>query len=727
MLKAWNAMKARWPKRYHANRTVGSVIEEWKSADVFNKDIRVDGRIKPLEDDTAAVVQYDDRPISEVTDEDNLRKMGRTFAQGMQDLPGKPVIRHLFTADGRLRSLSKRLGQMLYQRTNETVPEKAYHTGVRETRDQWIGEVQKVTTPMRNDEELQQRVGYELATGQVEGVHRSTKRIREVFQKYYSDYLSKHVGNLGPAVENYFPRNYDTMAIQSNPDEFLAILREDTGIENPNAILDSLTEQPTGFSNTETMTVSEKWMMDRKINNPQTIRKLVDAGFLSMEVEGSIIGYIERTTRRAEWERLFGAEVDGQWDPNGKLEKIIAEEANGDQAVAEELHYLVHRSVFNTPVDTNSFTYNAVGEIRAYESLRTLMFSGVASVPEVAAIFARMKGEIGIKDFVKAIGKNISNYKEGYELANAMGIVRNQTSAAMMTEMFMHEGDTKRGVARRMLPWIFKLNGNNAIVNYSRVMAAGMGIQFIKQSAAKAAKGDATAKRYLEELGINDHEIVTRWEKAGGEQNLWSIDSPEQEGSDQQIVQGAINRFVNESVLHPNNSERPTWADHPIGSLVFHLKTFAYSYSKNILGGIYRETQSRIGEGKGIPEGLASAAEFIAPAIFVFLVFGAISEEIRQRIMSLGERGGLAKANNNPVEYVGNMADRAGFTSLPFTEVFTGYGDAAERASYAAGPTAAHLYDIFFGDDSARSNAVNAIPVVSQMPSVRREMYDILK
>jgi low affinity Fe/Cu permease len=316
---------------------------------------------------------------------------------------------------------------------------------------------------------------------------------------------------------------------------------------------------------------------------------------------------------------------------------------------------------------------------------------------------------------------------------------------ALMTEMVLESNRGKHRYFRRLLGPLFKLNGNNALVAFTRMVAVSVGTQFILQNARTIDRitsernelGSSVtwteadtialkrAKRYLRELGIDDYEVVLRWDARSQERGKHQLYSSRYQpfSAEAKIVQDAIARFVNESVIRPNAAERPSWARHPLGGLVFHLKTFSYSYSKNILGGLFREGKSRYAE----DQSFNSMLPYYMAAIGVFIAMGAISDELRNRIKSLGERGTWDASYRDPDKMVTKWVDRAGFTSLPFIDaVPVPYvqNPSSFDVAFALGPTSSHLYDLFAdGDGIDKGEMLRSIPVLSQINAARAALY----
>ncbi|QIB67175.1 thermonuclease family protein [Kineobactrum salinum] len=381
-------------------------------------------------------------------------------------------------------------------------------------------------------------------------------------------------------------------------------------------------------------------------------------------------------------------------------------------------------------LDPKSLRYNLIGEVRAFESLGTLLFSGVASIPELAVAFVRAKGELNLRGFASALFNNVQDFSELREFAEAMGTVDRNIADVMLTEMYTpYASEIGRGrFFRRALPYLFRYNMNEPLVNYTRMVSTQVAVQFISQSSVKAGEGSKRHERYLEELGL-DQAVVRRWLSDAtfkGTKESLTQGGMGQHALDAEHVRDGINRFVNESVLRPSVAERPTWANHPLGTFIFHLKTFAYSFNKNVLGGLAREVAARHKENPTAAAAIADNAALLAPGLLLFMLFGAMSDELRNRIKSFGAEGSYEANDEDWTDMVAKWADRTGlFTSAPFFDPIydTVTGDpSASSFAFGMGPTTSHLYDLFGdGEGISGDEALKSLPLLRQIPALRGE------
>lgn len=440
---------------------------------------------------------------------------------------------------------------------------------------------------------------------------------------------------------------------------------------------------------------------------------------------------------------VMDSDGNPQWrDPTVGLIDMLSKETSAlNMSDADKVRvYKLTRHALDTvdPLDPTSTLYNFTGELRAFESLRTLAFSGIASIPEIGVTFARAKGAMNIPEFARLVADTIKNFGELREFTEAIGAIHRDVSDALLTEMLLDQNEGKGRFFRRALGPMFKLNGNAALVDFTRVVATAVGKQFLIQNVTKVrtlkpgSMAHDRATRYLAELGIDTPDKIDgvwAWmqaSEAAGKALIYN-DPSAPLAAETLIVQNALNRFINESVIKPNSAERPTWARHPIGGLVFHLKTFQYSYSKNVLGGMYREAKARYAEG----DTFESMLPYYIAAVGVFIALGAVGDELRNRIKSLGEKGTWTANREDVGQMTAKWFDRAGFTSLPFMDAIPIPGVQAVGASdiaFSLGPTASHLFDLFADDLKVdRNEVVRSIPLVSQMDWARQAAYDAVR
>ncbi len=239
-----------------------------------------------------------------------------------------------------------------------------------------------------------------------------------------------------------------------------------------------------------------------------------------------------------------------------------------------------------------------------------------ASVPDSAGPILRSRA-LDLKSIVNnitaAMGKG-----EGEKLARDIG--SNGREAMAHTILYAGELDGSALWARKATNSWFRFTQLERWTVFTRKFAAGMARDFLLKHAEivdKGYEGDADvllSERYLADLGVTGQQINAY--KNGGS----NIEAhPE--------VAAALGRFVDESIVRPNAAERPIWASDPHWAIVWQLKSFYYAYGKNIMGGLFREGNTRYKETGNITPALMPL--FFGAALLMPLTM--IGWDIRER------------------------------------------------------------------------------------------------
>jgi hypothetical protein len=187
-------------------------------------------------------------------------------------------------------------------------------------------------------------------------------------------------------------------------------------------------------------------------------------------------------------------------------------------------------------------------------------------------------------------------------------------------------------------------------------------------------------------------------------------------------VATALGRFVDESIVRPNAAERPIWASDPHWAVVWQLKSFYYAYGKNIMGGMFREGNTRYAETGNITPAIMPL--FFGAALLMPLTM--LGWDIRERFkiglsyalpgVSPNDPGVNYRASKNMSngDYWFEVLDRSGMMgapalALPLIMEDKRYGKPALIP--ILGPGAERVYDAVTGE----AKAFDYAPVYSQL------------
>lgn len=186
-------------------------------------------------------------------------------------------------------------------------------------------------------------------------------------------------------------------------------------------------------------------------------------------------------------------------------------------------------------------------------------------------------------------------------------------------------------------------------------MALSAGKQFIKRHVQNP---NQYSDRFLKELGLKRSDVVYN---SDGTLKLLTYDQVKEATASEvkrdAAVKSALAQFVDESILRPNPSQRPLWASDPHFMLVFHLKSFMFSFHKVYISRIMHE----------IEYGNYSNAANLMMYVPAFVAVG-FSKELIKDIFD-DEDDVDYKKNWGPMDYTLDAAHRSGmagkFTMIP--------------------------------------------------------------
>ena len=186
-------------------------------------------------------------------------------------------------------------------------------------------------------------------------------------------------------------------------------------------------------------------------------------------------------------------------------------------------------------------------------------------------------------------------------------------------------------------------------------MALSAGKQFLKRHTQNPNK---YSTRFLKELGLKKSDVVYN---SDGTLKLLTYDQVQEATASERkrdaAVKNALAQFVDEAILRPNPSQRPLWASDPHFMLVFHLKSFMFSFHKVYIERIMNE----------IKYGNYAPAANLMAYVPAFVAVG-FTKELIKGIFDDDEDNNYKK-NWGPPEYIMDAAHRSGmagkFTIIP--------------------------------------------------------------
>ena len=490
-----------------------------------------------------------------------------------------------------------------------------------------------------------------------------------------------------------------------------------------------------------------KFISDRGLNitiDPKNlfkaINKLSDMGFVQIIRNSEHIDYSSNVHPESDSYKTYSRVIKkvpsahedmrktylNFWSSTSLLNGLISELPT--QKERERATKIVEGYMGRTGLDTDPRTVAVMSWAMVYESWLTLLFSAVASIPDIAGPVLRSRsfGE-GFK-VLSAYVRAIKGWKDATERSKDFGLLNQRLTNLAIKESYGQSLASAK--AQKWMDRLFIINGQEKLTEFSRTLAQAGGEVFLESSATKALAGDVRARRHLKELNVTAEQI-----------QAWIDDGRESGGRDSDgkhdKARAALYQFIDESVLRPNASQRPLWANHPMAMLVWHLKSFFYAYGKVIIGGMLREAKTRHAEKNG--GDIAKLGAYAAPLALggmMMLPLAALGLELREEIQYEEE-----EEPSNRLDgwgYAMELVSRAGIYG-PFELAMgaTRFGDeAGSSVANLLGPTYQHAHKVVTGmgtvateagykSDQALWGAIKrSTPIINQVPKLANWMKE---
>ena len=252
--------------------------------------------------------------------------------------------------------------------------------------------------------------------------------------------------------------------------------------------------------------------------------------------------------------------------------------------------------------------------ILAVQSITTLGFSTLSSLPELGVLAAGAPDWAAFRDGMKAV---VVDRKSAWELLRDMGLAGEHIShIAMADNGVMRAGELPRVIMDKF----FKLNGQHYWTQFLRAVA----LQMFKSTAQRFSESGTNAE-FFAHYGVS-REDVTQWLADDTPAFTLAVDSTGQSDPTSQFtvhpVAAAMRRFVNEHIAMPNRANVPLFFNDPRFALIVQLKRFFYAYGSQVLMRMARQAKTTYQ--KAVDRGDTRAAAAVLAA-YPYLILGAFS------------------------------------------------------------------------------------------------------
>lgn len=351
---------------------------------------------------------------------------------------------------------------------------------------------------------------------------------------------------------------------------------------------------------------------------PDMIKRLTEEGGREMRMNIILDRYLHAVAERISFDETFGEFAPDPskrgaytWQPAYHLDKTLtllkdkASHFDYNQAISIIEGYRGRKQGRLSP-NLRRASATAI----TYQNVINLLLALPSSIPDIGTMYfsaAHYKGGFGavtkhLKDGAKfwindIVGKEDKN-KDIEDLAKLIGVIEYDVTHHVLDTMKEVSADTK---LNNLNNWFFRKIGLELWTRTTKVMAMKTGISMMK---AHARNGDKD--RFLKSLNItadqvNSVDFDNMTETAGNFNEA------------EQAVALGLQRFVHQSVMHPEAYQRPDWGNDLRYKVFFQLKSFVYSMHSTVTRRAMHDFISK--------NGLQS----VAPLLMTFPIYFALA------------------------------------------------------------------------------------------------------
>lgn len=651
-------------------------------------------------------------------------------------------MRRVKGADGKPNPFFVEIAKHFFLRPGE-VGGETFYRGLRGARDRFGLRAREYIGDLTPDDE---KALVAAALGDKDYSHlKGGKGLKRLFGELY-EYM-KQAGLPIRKIENFFPIQYKYDALIEKKNDFIKMVMEQTGATRKQA--EKTYENILAKAKPSNLREYNGEKLDDELNmspNPAVGNALYRKLWHSLKDKKAIVPYIETdlktavekyirsATKLAEYNRRFGMDMrkekpGTQWEPNRKLNDLMTKAANVSGTRNADMQFLnqaLDAYFGKVGMDMSPQLRKLMSNIMLYQNVRTLLFAVPASFVDLAGVAIRTGNvSLAFRGMMKSIKEAAKTHSDLKQMARTYGIISDSFNDYVLSGNFDDNYTTP--FARKWSERFFTASGMHWWTNFTRTMSLGVGREFLLEHATRAARGEQDSIRRLAELGLT-HQDVATWERAGrptyGAKGYtfeskaagYSKVSDEDLAAAEKVAQ-ALRRFSDESVLRPDAAQRPKWASDPRWQLVWHLKSFMYSFQKTFLSRIWYE-MSR--DGAKTKEQLST----ILPALML-LPIAALGLELRELVQY--PDGEDPTDRMGAWEYLFTLMQRSGLFGLSQLAIDFNEAQNHNRIGLIGlmGPTFGQIEELLSTPPS--HSIPRSIPIVAQFPWMRLAVQDYLQ
>ena len=643
----------------------------------------------------------------------------------------------VYSNDGYLRALAhhaksptiEKIADMFFARSGvDAGVQRTFGEAVTQHTQRRFNQIEKILGGFGKDQSaLKQIVKQVQAPGLINKgtkIGDAAQAIRDLLKEELA-YLREAGVDIGEVRKGYFPRETDKIEVLKNPAGFKAAavkVYRSMGVDakEARALAEAWYENialgdiGVRLGGSDFITISGA-MPSPKNTKARTLPKNTDqimADYLIQNPADVLSSYVMRMSKRAEWARRMGDDMS-KW---AEMKQAMIDEG-AETAIADVVKHL-QSATGTMPTSMGRHKTFVASWFQVWNTVGLLPKATISSLSEVIVPAIRTGNALNslrsVHMTVRALLKT-SDMNELRELAEDLGIIGQVGHDMLMAQRFGGATDTKG--SQYVTNQFFLRTGLHQYTEATRIASVGLGRMFIRRIALDVANGGSrseSSKRFLRELGVpkGQEAAFAKWLKStdDGKPSVASLDfdySGKGPNADHiQTYRTAMSRFADQSIMMSKAVERPYYANHPIGRLVYNLQSFLYSFQKNVINRAGNLAKQAVTE-KGLTA--ADRMTMLAPAAMMpilLVVAGAVSEA-REELL------GDPTRERETADKMFLALSRSGLTGVAdvYANMITGVKYERDIATTAVGPALGRLFDggqtfieLFSSNNSAETN-----------------------
>jgi hypothetical protein len=443
-------------------------------------------------------------------------------------------------------------------------------------------------------------------------------------RKFFDDtlkYMRESGVEVGEVRDGYYPREFDTSAIQRAPEKFKKALTQayiENGVGAQEAPLMADDMYASLIVGRESLFQGAVGKARAPFLQGRVFGKSVDKaehplnGFLISDPRVSLPSYLQRAVRRAELARFMkeSAESIAEESKGSKRSQALqrhidaAKDVPGDSLENWQIirQKLLDDGVHEASIDELADYINTITGMKGSSGALAAGTSWIRTLTTMALLEKATLSSLGevlmpairsgnVLDLHRSLGttlkglirKNSNDIRQLTDLAEDLGIISATVNDVVMANRW-GGGDFQSVEQSRILSNNFRMTGLTQWTDATRLAGVRIGQTFIRRMAKQAQRGGKLASDNLAELGVPKDKVreFSDWLLKNSD-GLLSADDLKAAPTDmRQLYSRAMQKFDYQTIMRPNKSSRPRWASDGIGAMIFQLQSYNYAFFENV-------------------------------------------------------------------------------------------------------------------------------------------------